>query len=363
MKSHSPQQIIVDYKEANRKVLAGKGNLTKALVETLILKTIHQSIEWHLMIDEDVRYPLSINHVHYHQLKKGWSYHAYLWKSLFSFKRHALFFSPTSYIVASLPLPIKSYVYVHDLVCFKFPHLSHKKAWVERMFAKKAWKKATGILCNSESTKQDLEDHFSSSKEKTTVAYPSSIFFASERTPLVNLPENYFLYLGSIESRKNLANLVKAYEKIASIPNFPSLVLVGQKLWGAKEVEKIIHDSPFRSKIHYFLPVSEKEKLYLIEKAFAFVYPSFYEGFGLPVLEAMELGTPVLTSNISSLPEVAGNAAIYANPYSIQEISNGMQRLFEDQKLRKKLSQNGKKQAANFTWERSAEIVLQCMGL
>lgn len=363
MKQTLPKQIIVDYKEANRKVLAGKGNLTKALVETLILKTIHQQIEWHLMVDDEVIHPLNMQHVQYHKLSKGAFYHLHLWKTLFFFKKGALFFSPTSYIVASMPLPIDSYVYVHDLVCFKFPHLSHKKAWIERICAKRACIKAKGVLCNSQSTKKDLLTQFSLEEEKIRVSYPSSIFFATEKKPLVNLPENYFLYLGSIETRKNLVNLVKAYEKKASDPNFPSLVLVGQKLWGAKEVEKHIHDSPFRSKIHYFLPASEKEKLYLMENALAFVYPSFYEGFGLPVLESLELGTPVITSKISSLPEVAGKAAVYVNPYSIDEIAQAMQQVYDDAGLRKRLVQEGKIQAEKFSWDYSAEIVLQSMGI
>ncbi len=170
----------------------------------------------------------------------------------------------------------------------------------------------------------------------------------------------YLLFVSTIEPRKNVTNLVEAFNRLKSRHGIDhDLLLVGKKGWHYEPIFEAIEHSPWRHHIHHLNYLSERQVQALYTQADVFVYPSFYEGFGLPVLEAMTLGAPVVTSNVSSLPEVAGDAALYANPNAPDELAEQIWRLIDCSILRQDLIARGQAQAAKFSWRRTAEETLK----
>jgi glycosyltransferase involved in cell wall biosynthesis len=137
------------------------------------------------------------------------------------------------------------------------------------------------------------------------------------------------------------------------------LVLVGQKGWQVGPVFEAIHSSPWRNHSHYLGYLSDHKVATYYSQADVFAYPSLYEGFGLPVLEAMTLGCPVVSSNTSSLPEVAGDAALLVNPHSVEELAGALERVISDRTLRQSLIEKGYQQAAKFSWTNTAKATLE----
>ena len=168
------------------------------------------------------------------------------------------------------------------------------------------------------------------------------------------LPGDFVLYLGTVEPRKNISRLIEAFEQIKEPI---SLVIVGRLGWKYADVLEQIERSPKRRFIKLLGYVTESDKPYIMKLAKVFAWPSLYEGFGLPVLEAMAVGTPVLTSNVSSLPEVAGDSALLVDPYSVGDIAKGLSLLLTDSNLREHYSNKGQLRSREFTWEKCAEIV------
>jgi glycosyltransferase involved in cell wall biosynthesis len=164
----------------------------------------------------------------------------------------------------------------------------------------------------------------------------------------------YILSLGSIEPRKNLPRLFAAWERIQqALPDDVWLVVAGGK--GKSSVFKDV-GIQIPPRVHLTGRVSDEFLPTLYSGALAFVYPSLYEGFGLPPLEAMACGTPVLTSNVTSLPEVVGDAGLLVDPYNVEAMAHGIRRLVEDSALREELRKKGLERAKQFTWERTAEL-------
>ena len=175
-----------------------------------------------------------------------------------------------------------------------------------------------------------------------------------DETIRMKLPENYLLFVGSLEPRKNLVSLLNAY---ALLPNYLKkefkLLLVGFKGWENVEIFRLLNK--MKGHVEYLGYVGDEELAHLYRKATCFVYPSLYEGFGLPPLEAMACGCPVVVSNVASLPEVCGEAAYYIDPTHVESIAEGICRVLADEDLRQGLIQKGLERAKLFSWERTAE--------
>jgi len=172
------------------------------------------------------------------------------------------------------------------------------------------------------------------------------------------LPENYILYLGTIEPRKNIARLIRSFNIVAGkIPH--SLVLAGKWGWSYEDVKDEIAKSPFRERIVSLSYVDPEYLSALCGTATLFVFPSLYEGYGLPPLEAMASGTPVITSNVSSLPEVVGDSAITVNPLDEEALGVAIERLAMDENLQNELRQKGIERAKQFNWDKTAEMTLE----
>jgi glycosyltransferase involved in cell wall biosynthesis len=175
------------------------------------------------------------------------------------------------------------------------------------------------------------------------------------------LPDKFILYLGTIEPRKNISGLISAFEQIADKPELKDyeLVIVGAGGWKNSEVYRAVKNSKYKNRIKLIGYIENSEKIYYYNLCTIFCYPSFYEGFGLPVLEAMACGAPVITSNLSSLPEVAGDAALLIDPAEENSISRAIITLASDEKLRELYSSRGVERAKMFSWQKSAVEYLE----
>jgi glycosyltransferase involved in cell wall biosynthesis len=170
----------------------------------------------------------------------------------------------------------------------------------------------------------------------------------------------YFLYLGTLEPRKNIGCLIEAYHVLKQkIPDTPRLLLGGKKGWLYEPIFKKVKTLGLEKDVLFLGYVPDEDVAPLMCGAVAFVFPSLYEGFGVPPLEAMACGVPVLTSNCSSLPEVAGDAALLVDPLQVEDIAAGLERLLTDKSLRAELSGKGLERAKQFTWKRAASLTLE----
>lgn len=195
-----------------------------------------------------------------------------------------------------------------------------------------------------------------------TIGYKESELILDElaNSSTYDRQKPFLLFVSTIEPRKNIANLVKAFNQLKSRYGIEhDLLLVGKKGWHYEPIFEEIARSPWHNNIHHLNYLSAIQVQALYSHADVFVYPSFYEGFGLPVLEAMTLGAPVVTSNVSSLPEVAGDAALYADPHAPCELAEQIWRLIDSSLLRQELIARGHAQAAQFSWHRTAEETLK----
>lgn len=255
-------------------------------------------------------------------------------------------------------------VTVHDLSFERIPWSYSLKTryWHKLINPQKRLKQAKKIFAVSESTKSDLQKVYQLPKEKIKVIYPGPGLFndqpinSSAGQPLT-LPDNYLLFLGTLEPRKNVATIIRAFELLA-LPNY-FLVIAGKAGWRSREVYRLKNNSSAKEKIIFLNYVDDRQKRQLYRQAKVFIWPSFYEGFGFPILEAHQQGCPVITSANSSLPEVAGEAAIYVDPYNIQEIASAIKLLINDSIFRQDLVNKGKDNLLRFSWSKAAAEILE----
>lgn len=244
---------------------------------------------------------------------------------------------------------------IHDLVPLRLPYttLTNKPDFARLLH--RCAIEADHLCTVSEFSRQDIIDQCGIASEKITNTYqnsfiPSEILEESVEDSARKIegifglkPKGFFLFFGAVEPKKNLGRLIEAY---LGLPDQPPLVLVGARAWMSEgELSLLPENDPRIIRLDY---LNRDTLLRLTRSARAVLFPSIFEGFGLPVLEAMELGTPVLTSDRSSLPEVAGDAALLIDPYSIASIATGIQRLNSDSDLREALSRKGPEQARKF---------------
>lgn len=275
-----------------------------------------------------------------------------------------------NYIAPLLKLGFKIIVTVHDLTSLLFPkkHTITKRILLGRMLPLFLIK-SDYVIAVSKNTRKDILNLFKIQKDKVVVTYESYPDYYNElidkeesRSILkgYKIEKDFILYVGMIEPRKNIISILKAFVELEK-DSILDLVIVGRKGWYFKEIDEYmlgINTEKLKNKIIFTGYVPEEELKYFYRAASIFVFPSLYEGFGLPPLQAMACGTPVITSNISSLPEVVGDAAIKINPNSIDELKGAMRQLFKDNKKREDLVKKGLLQSKKFSLERIASDVL-----
>jgi len=272
----------------------------------------------------------------------------------------------------------RAVVTVHDLGYLAFPqahpfgarvYLDLSTRWNARV--------AAHVIADSQATRDDLARHYAVATDKITVAYPGrdeSLRRVSDPSVVEGVKRRYgivgeyLLYLGMLQPRKNLARLIQAFSTLYSSrstlhaqPSPPKLVLAGGKGWLYDPILAEVKRLGLEGAVLFPGRVAEEDKAALISGATALVFPSLYEGFGLPVLEAMQCGTPVICSNTSSLPEVAGEAALLVDPLDVDALAQAMRQIVQDADLRQGLIERGYAQAQKFSWQACAARVLSVL--
>jgi len=282
-----------------------------------------------------------------------------------------VYFNP-HFFIAPLTKKCKKVITFHDLSFEHYPEFFswRKRAWQKfLMNTREEANRADKIIAVSQSTKNDLINLYKIKENKIEVVHSGvgkefklinkDILLRDKIREKYNLPEKFILYFGTIEPRKNLIGLINAFEFIKDEEY--KLVIAGTKGWLYQDIFKAAHQSKKRNKIIFTGFVEEKDKPYLYNLASLFVYPSFFEGFGFPPLEAMACGVPVIASINSSLPEVVGNAGLMINPKNIDELAWSIEIVLDDNVLRESLIRKGIKQAQKFSWQNCAKKTLKVL--
>jgi glycosyltransferase involved in cell wall biosynthesis len=266
-----------------------------------------------------------------------------------------LFYTP---IIPIFFFPKRSIVVVYDFAYLELPRKSFKdflSTYVLYCLHWISFRKATHIIAISEATKQGTVKHFHISPEKISVIYPGYIAFMSEPKK-IETPSKFFLFAGVLKQRKNVAGVIQAFEIFARTNSDYHMLIAGKK--GGRYYDQMLaltQELGVEDRVTFLGYVEDAELGYLYSKATALVFPSFIEGFGMPVLEAMEKELPVITSNTGALAEVAGDAALLVDPHNPASIAEAMDRLAKDESLRERCISMGKKQAHKFSWDASAK--------
>lgn len=263
----------------------------------------------------------------------------------------------------------KKIMTIHDLTFLKYPQFCTNivKQYSQRIKKCLQWTEA--IITISQSSKQDIIDYLGYEKDKIFIIYGASRYNLDYLKKInielikkkinYDFTQPYLLFVSTIEPRKNIINLIKAFNICKEKYRLPHhLILIGGKGWQYEPIFAEMDNSPFRSQIHHLGYLTDAEVAVFYAHADIFVYPSFYEGFGLPILEAMTLGAPVITSSVSSMPEVAGDSAVYINPHDVEDLATTINEVRCDRHLRKNLIKKGKSRAKLYSWEKVARETL-----
>ena len=266
----------------------------------------------------------------------------------------------------------KSIPFIYDLSFIYHPEFvagPNQKFLVEQVV--KSVKRASKILTISKNSKKEIVEHFKVDPDKVFICYPgvdTREFYRRSKDEIARVKakyaifDDYVLFLGNLEPRKNLKGLLEAYAQLSpSVRKQYVLLLVGAKGWNDDEIHRLIlklrlEGNKIIQPVDY---VVDEDRPALYSGASAFAYPSHYEGFGIPPIEAMACGTPVVSADNSSLPEAVGDAAIKVSSKDSAALANGLQRILTDRKLADKLVQKGYDQADKFTYKKSAEVLME----
>ncbi len=268
----------------------------------------------------------------------------------------------------NLPKTIKRVTIIHDLTPIKFPQY-HKfySQFLQKLFLPGIVKKADLLITNSKNTSLDLQHYYPKSKGKTeTIHLGKSEGFKPSFSKNIlkqhKISKPYFFTVGTIEPRKNLITLLEAYKLFRQKNETEiELIISGGIGWKSKEFFKNYFNHPFKDDIKLIGYASRQHLPYLYSHAEAFVFPSLYEGFGLPIVEAMACGTACIVSNTSSIPEVCEDAAIYFNPNSSEELSEKMEQIANNKELQREFMEKSMIQAKKFSWEIHAKEFIRLM--
>jgi len=280
-----------------------------------------------------------------------------------------LFLSPEGWIPPNLKC--KSLAVIHDLNFAHYPEniLKSHRMFLNHYFPKYA-ERAKRIATVSNYTKQDLIKTYSLSDDKIDIVYngANEVFkvAASEEIHRIKtnhgLYNHYFIFIGTIHPRKNLESLFKAFDQFKSkTQQNIDLVIVGNKKWWPESLEKTFQNLTHKKSIHFLGRIDDEELSILLSGAIALTYIPVFEGFGIPILEAFQCETAVITSKVTSMPEVAGGAALLCDPFKTGEIAEAMERLSSDASLRSNLINQGSERAKHFSWDKSSTLLWESM--
>lgn len=297
--------------------------------------------------------------------------HPVLWKWWYDVKVPAIvkkykadiFVSCDGY--CSLTSTIKQSLVIHDLAFLHYPAFIPKTyAYYLKRYTPKFISKAAQLITVSEFSKKDIIEQYKTDPQKIAVIHNGAkpVFHPltpDEKEAVKNRyteGKEYFIYTGSVHPRKNLINLLKAFSVFKKKQKSSwKLVIAGRLAWKYKSFVDGLQSYKYRNDVIMTGYLPEEELMQLLGASYALVYPSLWEGFGVPVLEAMQSGVPVVTTINSAMQEITGGAALYTNPESFEDIADKMILLYKDERLRKELIEKGRKKSEEYSWDESAE--------
>jgi glycosyltransferase involved in cell wall biosynthesis len=273
-----------------------------------------------------------------------------------------IFISPDGYL--SLKSQINSLAVIHDINFMHFPKgLPFLQQKYYRYFFPKFAKKANRIATVSDYSKKDINHQFHVNKEWIDVVYnganniyqPISDEEKEKTKQKFTWGYDFFIFVGALSPRKNIGNLLLAFEKFKEQTNSPvKLLIVGEKMFKTKKIKHIYKNLHYKDDVLFVGRMSPENLKVLYGSALALTFVPYFEGFGIPIIEAMHCNTPVITSNVTSMPEVAGDAALLADPFSMDSIADAMINIYKDKNLCNQLIEKGKIQRQKFSWEKTA---------
>ncbi len=280
-----------------------------------------------------------------------------------------IFFSPTHYAPRFSPVPTA--VSIMDVSYIHFPELFRKRD----LYQLKNWtaysvKNASIVFTISHFSKNAILEEYKIPEDKIIVTYPgvkkgidsSKVRLGMDKIKKkYGISNEYILFVGTLQPRKNIVRLIEAFKEIIKDKEKLQLIIIGKKGWLYDEILKAPKKYNIENNVKFLDFVTNEDLSSFYQNATCFVFPSLYEGFGLPILEAMQYDCPVITSNVSSLPEVGGEAVLYIDPLSSSDIAAKIRMIINDPKLRKELIEKGKKQVAKFSWEKTARETLSVL--
>ena len=284
--------------------------------------------------------------------------------ALYFNKNIDVFFSPAHYLPRFCPVP--QVVTIHDLAYLYFPDdFTKKDLWQLINWTNLSIKKATQIIAVSKTTKKDIVKNYQINENKISVVYNgfekqdqrSNIKNQSDSLKIKN-KEKFILFVGTIQPRKNLSVLIDAFSEFALTNKDFKLIIVGKKGWLYNDIFEKVKIMKLKDKIIFAGHVDDNELVGYYKNAFCLVLPSLYEGFGIPVLEAMSYGCPVISSFTSALPEVGGDASLYFDPKNSGDLLEKLRELKDNKELRKELILKGRQRIKNFSWEKCGRETL-----
>lgn len=368
--------IGIDGNEANIAVRVGIGEYAYELLKHFhdIGVTI-QDVRFHIYLKDQPRddMPKASHNWKYIVVKphKLWTQIGLPLYLFTHFPRPDVFFTPSHYAPRFSPVP--TVISIMDLSYVRFPELfAQHDLYQLTHWTKYSAKHAAKIFTISNASKNDIITEYKKRQEDVVVTYPgirnelSNMQDALSKKELqekYKISSNYILFVGTLQPRKNITRLIEAFSKVKALASQKDLQLavVGKKGWLYAEILAAPKKYGVADSVKFLDFVSTEDLPALYENALCYVLPSLYEGFGLPVLEAMKYGCPVITSNVSSLPEAGGDAALYVNPESVDDIAQKIQQVISDEKLRSDMKAKGLMHIKQFSWEKTAKETLDVL--
>lgn len=365
-------KIGVDGNEANVEKKVGV-----SVYALNILKYFHKTASQQIMFEVYLKNP---PHYDMPRTNKYFEYKVipgtFLWSQiylpvyLYFHKNIDVYFSPAHYLPYFCPVP--QVVTIHDLAYLYFPEDFIKKdLWQLKNWTKFSVNKANKVIAVSKTTKKDIVKYYKIDENKVSVIYNGFEKTVGAKTSAVKhsdiklartaevKPKKYILFVGTIQPRKNLEVLIDAFSKFSQINIDFKLVIVGKKGWLYKSPFEKARSMKLEDKVIFAGHISDEELIWYYKNAFCLVLPSLYEGFGIPVLEAMSYGCPTVLSMSSSLPEIGDDASLYFDPKDSDDLLEKLLALKDNKKLRKELISKGKQRIKNFSWEKSGQETLE----
>lgn len=296
----------------------------------------------------------------------------YLWfensvRSVLGKLKPDLFLSPDGFL--SLGANCKQLPVIHDI---NFLHHPKDSKWLTAKYYNYYFpryaKKATRIATVSEYSKQDIASNYKIDASKIDVVYNGiNSFFkpVDEFTKSITKKKfangcDYFVYVGSLHPRKNIPTLIKAFSEFKKEKNTKvKLLLAGPNYWGMQDTYKLIKESGIEGEVIFTNRLNNDDLAAVLGSAIAMTFVPYYEGFGIPLVEAMQVEVPIITSNVTSLPEIAGDAALLIDPLNANQLKEAMIKVWQDENLRTNLIQKGRIRKQQFSWEKSADLLWQ----